>query len=152
MKQCTTCGVLKTVEEFHKRKDTVDGLRAKCKECHNAHYRAKFQEDPEIKLERNRRHYRNNKAYYYAKSAKRRAAQLERTVSWANEDDIQLKYNTAKYLTELTGEQYHVDHIIPLQGERVSGLHVENNLRVILAKENLSKGNSLTQDGKELRR
>ena len=46
-------------------------------------------------------------------------------------------------MSETTGERYVVDHIVPLQGETVSGLHVPWNLRVITQVENLAKSNKL---------
>jgi hypothetical protein len=73
--------------------------------------------------------------------AKRRAAKLQRTVSWANKKLIQQIYKQAKKLSEQTGKLYHVDHIIPLQGKKVSGLHVETNLQVIPARDNVRKSN-----------
>jgi hypothetical protein len=47
----------------------------------------------------------------------------------------------ARLLFKQTGIPHHVDHIIPLTGKRVSGLHVHNNLQVIPARENLRKHN-----------
>jgi len=71
----------------------------------------------------------------------RRAKRINREVTYADHDAIKRKYRTAHILTAITGVQYHVDHIIPLNGELVSGLHHEDNLQVIKGKDNLSKGN-----------
>lgn len=91
------------------------------------------------------KYHRKIKAVQYtAKAAKRRAAKLLRTPKWLTADDlfmIEEAYHLAKLRTELLGVQYHVDHILPLQGKKVSGLHVPANLQVIPAKENLKKSN-----------
>lgn len=77
-------------------------------------------------------------------NGKRRAAKLLRTPKWLTADDlfiIEEAYHLAKLRSDLTGIQHHVDHILPLQGKKVSGLHVPNNLQVIPAKLNLQKSN-----------
>ena len=76
-----------------------------------------------------------------AHSMKRRAAKLQRIPPWADLVAIKAFYTEAQRLTKLTGVKYVVDHIIPLRGKRVSGLHVETNLQVITKKANSEKGN-----------
>lgn len=79
-----------------------------------------------------------------ARVRKRQIAKLNRTPKWLSPDDlfiIEEAYHLAKLRTELTSIPYHVDHILPLQGKTVSGLHVPTNLQVIPAKENLKKSN-----------
>lgn len=82
-------------------------------------------------------------------SSKRRAAKLNATPMWLTEQDIleiDKFYILRKTLEEQTGVAHHVDHIIPLQGENVCGLHVPWNLQVIPASENISKSNKLLDD------
>jgi len=75
-----------------------------------------------------------------------RIKKLNSMVSWANEESIKLIYAEAVRRTKETGTQYDVDHIIPLQGKNVSGLHVEGNLRVMLHTDNCSKQNIFTPE------
>ena len=75
-------------------------------------------------------------------SARRRARIKDRFPQWANIEKMQAYYNVCKFFNDTNGYiKYHVDHDIPLFGKNVSGLHVENNLRIILAKDNILKGN-----------
>jgi hypothetical protein len=76
-----------------------------------------------------------------AKVANAKAAKLQRTPVWRDKNAIRRVYALAKRLERKHGEPYHVDHIIPLQGNTVSGLHVETNLEPLRGPENASKSN-----------
>jgi len=92
-------------------------------------------------------YYKENKADYAQRTAKRRAAILQRTPKWLTADDwkwIAWHYKHARVMGDMYGEPYQVDHTIPLQGELVSGLHTPLNLQVITRSENASKGNKFT--------
>jgi hypothetical protein len=87
---------------------------------------------------------KNNIGAVLASSAKRRSAKLQRTPSWLTEfDHLKMKcyYQVASMRSKESGQNWHVDHIIPLQGENVCGLHVPNNLQIIPAIENMRKNN-----------
>jgi hypothetical protein len=91
-------------------------------------------------------YYASNKGKSAARNAKRRAKKLQATPNWLTDSDIaeiEELYLCARIFKLYTGEDYHVDHIIPLQGKNVCGLHVPWNLQVIPAKENLSKSNKI---------
>ncbi len=60
---------------------------------------------------------------------------------WADSEAVRAIYAEARRISRETGVPHHVDHIIPLQGEYVSGLHVDTNLRIVEGAENLRKGN-----------
>jgi hypothetical protein len=80
--------------------------------------------------------------------AKRRAAKMLRTPKWLTKDDfwmMEQAYELAKTRSDAFGFEWHVDHVVPLQGAEVSGLHVPWNLRVIPWFENVSKGNRLLE-------
>lgn len=74
----------------------------------------------------------------------RRLAKVNRTPAWLTPDDfwlIEQAYELAALRTKMFGFQWHVDHIVPLQGKLVSGLHTPSNLQVIPGIENVSKAN-----------
>lgn len=85
----------------------------------------------------------SHKANFY--KAKRKAAKTQRTPKWLTDIDferIETQYRLAGILTKLHNEPWHVDHVIPLQGKFVSGLHVPSNLQVLRGSENCSKQNN----------
>lgn len=86
------------------------------------------------RVEYDRQYYLLNKSKKLANSSKRKANRIKRTPKWANLEKIKEIYKNCP-------NGYHVDHIIPLQGNLVSGLHVENNLQYLTAYDNLVKGN-----------
>lgn len=81
-----------------------------------------------------------------ADTSVRKRRHREATPTWlTKEERLQMRelYVQARKLTSVTGERYVVDHIVPLRGESVCGLHVPWNLRVITQEENLQKSNKL---------
>ena len=70
----------------------------------------------------------------------------QRMPPWANGAAIRAIYAEARRLTRETGIQHHVDHVIPLQGEFVTGLHVETNLQILPAADNIKKRNRYEGD------
>lgn len=70
-----------------------------------------------------------------------RAPKQQKNVAWADKSLIKRIYLVCKKVTKQTGINHQVDHIIPIRGENVCGLHVHNNLAIITAKMNNDKGN-----------
>ena len=100
-------------------------------------------EDANKKQNRDLKYAKLNRPKRNANQAKRKAAKLNRTPPWLSQEhlkQIEELYAIAKMFQMYTGQEYHVDHIVPLQGKNVSGLHTPWNLQVLPAKENMSKG------------
>ena len=88
----------------------------------------------------------NNKTQIRADTKARRRRHREATPPWLTrkqKSEIRQLYQIAITMTQTTGEQYVVDHIVPLRSHEVCGLHVPWNLRVITQEENLKKSNKL---------
>lgn len=102
--------------------------------------------NPDRHLAAKREWYARNPHMNAAYASKRRAAEFQATPVWADFDKIAAFYEEARRLTVETGIEHHVDHIIPLRGKTVCGLHVHTNLRVIPATENLRKRNKLPEE------
>jgi len=91
-------------------------------------------------------HKINNPDMYKEMTSLRRRRFRNATPGWLNANqkmEIRLKYRLAIELSRATGVRHAVDHIIPLHGEMVCGLHVPWNLQVITQEDNLKKYNRL---------
>lgn len=171
MKTCSTCRALKPLTSFWKRSERKSGLESRCIECRkitnslwhklnkqanrarNKKWRLLNPESHKLIAARTRRKCRaqrladmrlwmkQNPDQVAAYAAKHRAAKLCATPRWANEFFISEVYHLAKLRTKLTGTQWHVDHIVPLQSKIVCGLHVEHNLQLLPATINIAKNN-----------
>jgi hypothetical protein len=87
--------------------------------------------------EQNSLYYSQNSSDYKARAGARKRRVRQATPKWLTKEQIHEIYLFYKNRPE----GYHVDHIIPLNGENVSGLHIIGNLQYLPAKDNLSKSN-----------
>ena len=151
MRTCTKCNLELSELEFFTDKSCKDGLRRMCKSCD----KAKFARWRAINKER---HNAVSRKWH----TDNRELCVQRAMKWNREhkeERRQLVYQYKKHLRKATPKWvdknaladfyrnrpagYHVDHIIPLRGENVSGLHVLWNLQYLTPEENCSKSNKV---------
>ncbi len=159
-KNCTKCKNILPINMFNKNGKYYKSRCKKCTQEDEVLYRIKHPEREKLKklkyLEKYRekilkeqrlyqsKYKKENKYKVNASNKMRRYEKMLRTPKWLTNEEkwlIQEVYHLAQLRTELTKTDWHVDHIIPIKGNFVSGLHIVENLQVILAKENLIKNN-----------
>jgi hypothetical protein len=175
MKYCSKCGDTKSFSEFGKYKGSKDGFAYWCKSCRKSDYNERrdailerkkeyYQNNKDKIIPKVRAHYKDNREEILVKKARylqlnkaksnklgadKRARKRNATPSWLTQtqkDHIESFYWMAQDLKRVTGEDYHVDHIVPLKGETVCGLHVPWNLQVLPSDINIKKGNRYDPD------
>jgi hypothetical protein len=123
--ECKHCKITQPVQNFDKTAKAKRGYLSTCKSCKKK---------------------RVNKAKYREGKYRRKVAMRNASVGWRDESKILEIYSKAVELEKQTGEKFHVDHIVPLQSKLVCGLHVEHNLQILPALDNILKGNFWWED------
>ena len=154
MKNCTKCNLRKPLDDFYKRQKSKDGRESFCKNCRLTHNQKWILNNKDKHAElvnfwyvKNKETHLASSKDWYAKNKHRKLAMVaaredrckRATPIWANKELILSIYVKAKQITAETGIQHDVDHIIPLRGKNVSGLHVAENLQILSSVENKRK-------------
>jgi hypothetical protein len=154
-KKCTKCQEEKNISLFNKNKNTKDGLNYWCTPCKlqyqkenrtkekaNRNAKAWRQNNPD-KVKETLKKYRESargKVIRCSLQNQRKLLQKQRVPAWSNKEEITMWYEVAEVLSR-SGVKFHVDHVVPLQGKNVCGLHVSENMQVLPAHLNISKNN-----------
>lgn len=131
----------KNPEAKEKRRQYIKKWLSENKERYYKKCREYVKKNPEKTTEYKKRWADKNKAYRALQWMKRSEKLKKATPSWVDDERIKTKIKEREAMTRLTGILHHVDHVIPIQGENVCGLHVAENMRVIPARDNLAKRN-----------
>lgn len=114
------------------------------RDASRADYFAAYREEFRDKRKAYAHEYAARNRPQFAEKRRRRTAQILRaTPPWADLNAIREFYEDAARLCLETGYAWEVDHLYPLKGKTVCGLHNQFNLRVITKEENRSKGSRL---------
>ncbi len=143
MLKCLDCLEYKDVKDFHKDSSRSTGFKAYCKPCRKVRAKRNY-----CSTKARENYLKNREALlaYRKKYVKLNADKISagNTPKWLT--DFHLAYMKSLYV-QASFLRLHVDHIVPLRGKTVCGLHVPWNLQLLEPKENLMKGNKLTGGG-----
>lgn len=147
---CSACKTEKESSEFSPRKDRSKGFHYACKMCLATQAQKRrdlglVNVDREAAKIRSRLWRKNKPGHRNALKAAYKSAKNGATPKWLSEKQLQEIvnfYDLAKELQNLSGDQYQVDHIIPVRGKTVCGLHVPWNLQILPSDLNRKKSNS----------
>lgn len=161
LKVCTVCKETKSLDSYHRCNRSKSGFQYKCKSCATVANKRRYTEkkdkillvnaawrasNKEIhKVSQKRWKVENPEKVNYMTSL-RRAKRKKATPEWADLDRIKHTYAHCNWLNKIFNLNLHVDHIIPLSGKNVCGLHVHTNLQILPAEENMKKSNSFSEE------
>ena len=143
---CKPCNYQRSLAWRHKNKEknsrTVKLWKLRNRAKINAQTRERRCRDADKIIAQRKQHYKKHATYYRTWAAWKKEIIKRQTPLWANRQDIQKIYAERDQLNQSAGFiKFHVDHVIPLQGKTVCGLHITNNLQIIEATINIRKKN-----------
>lgn len=134
MKSCRICRSSLPLDRFVKSKVFKSGYDTICLDCSRQKVREWRQAGKRKSAEESQRYYERYPEKGRARAAAYRTRKRKALPQWVDINEIENIYLSCP-------EGHHVDHIVPLKGKEVCGLHVPWNLQYLPAKENISKGN-----------
>ena len=161
-KVCPLCSEEKCTSDYNKNKSRKDGLQAYCRPCNQLYKRQQrststkaYEKELQYNRLRQREYRANNPEYLELQRAwraggkgayhcaLRRARTLQATIGDYESEILQM-YELCQDINKVSPDSYHVDHIVPLAGKNVCGLHVPWNLQILPSDLNQRKSNKET--------
>jgi hypothetical protein len=155
-RSCSHCDIVKDSENFSKSTKRFLGHYPVCNDCVKIESQNHYTKNKSKYSERARKYYQKNTEkiktqvsentkrnrkkyndYCYARDRDKRQRKLNKNFF----KELQQKYKECRELSAQVGIKYVVDHIVPLFGENVSGLHVPWNVQFLTVHENAVKSN-----------
>lgn len=135
------------MSEYYAHPSGKGGKASKCRVCYNEKQKKYYANNKEERKAYQKAWNEQNSEYHHTRKAIRRAMCRKWPLTEEQLEYIRGLYRLAKTYRMITGEPWEVDHIIPLNGKTVCGLHVPWNLEVVPKVYNQKKGAGYNTDG-----
>lgn len=138
---CRTCQVVKPLTEFRKAPSNATGVTLDCKICYKvkeSKYQSDYRDNNREKYKRFDKKWKADNIHYVnEKSARNRAKKRKASIGYESfKNELRLIYRNCP-------KGHEVDHVVPLNGKEVCGLHVPWNLQYLTPEDNIKKSNKL---------